>query len=936
MRLNRFLQKLDSYLQKGFLQKGELKMENQNTNTRSFLINGLGYLAGAVVGFLFIYLFGALGLAGWLFSLVDEEQTFLQILAVPLIALFVLALGGAITGVIGGWVAANSIGTERKGKLAAGSGVAFAATTSLLLLVFLLLIGFIALYNNFTSERIEQYGILFGLFGLVFGLLTGLLQAFTTVRLRHTWRVILLSTVGFALGGVITGLIVRLINPTDGLKTFPILTTIILLIALLLPYFFGGGALGLAYRQIAKRTAQAGEAVEIAQSPRWQIVVVGVLALFIIVPVFNLVDNISNFLTIRPANLQSQISPVTVGVRWGEPLPVSASILDVELPTSSTETALAVSADGSEHQAWCSPGGSIQYQLGDGPTEQIDFPSCSSTPAIVLDQDGIPHIVWYTQEVRNSTGATSPASLLVESIRRNGEWSEAAIAARTDGEALPALSLDTEDNLILVWEDAADTSGNVYLSIQENYECSEDDLSSVELAGIEAILGGDTRPPGTEIPYCRNEFDRIIYTPNPEAEYSDQQITQNGGFDQVSALIEEAEYEVLFNVMQYVETNAEPSPGRILAESVGKLYQEVKSNPEDYPRGMTVRILLGNYPIISNFTWGDQIIEVIKDLKWAGVEKMVDPEIGWRVEVANYPGVYPHSHNKMFVVDGKLAGGLGFNYNYIHFTKDHPSGGGDDLFDLGMTVRGPVAQDAITHYDDMWNGANQVHCEDLTLPDGQWQDTCQEVKATNDHVPEVLRAYLPMEGDTNAFSLYRSKVFGEADDFIAASLAASTESIELITANFSLDLYCMINLLAPGFCTLNDSMPYIDAILEAVEKNQTHVRVIMENANTYGLENRVTAMVIYPELAKRGLEDLVELRFFNGRTHSKSGLIDDALLIIGSQNFQYSAWGKGGGLGENMITTSDPEAIAEFKALFETKWQEAVPVDEAEYGTVSK
>ena len=237
-------------------------MKNLNPNLRSFLINGLGYTAGAVVGFLFIYLFRALGLTTWLFSLVDEEQTFLQILAVPLIALFILALGGAITGVIGGWVAANSIGTERKGKLAAGSGVAFAASTSLLLLVFLLLIGFIALYNNFTSERIEHYGILFGLFGLVFGLLTGLLQAFTTVHLRHTWRVILLSTLGFALGGVIAGILVRLINPTDALKTHPIVTTLVLLIALAAPYFIGGGALGLAYKQIAQRVTQAGEAVE--------------------------------------------------------------------------------------------------------------------------------------------------------------------------------------------------------------------------------------------------------------------------------------------------------------------------------------------------------------------------------------------------------------------------------------------------------------------------------------------------------------------------------------------------------------------------------------------------------------------------------------------------------------------------------------------------
>ena len=38
-------------------------MKNLNPNLRSFLLNGLGYTAGAVVGFLFIYLAGAVGLA---------------------------------------------------------------------------------------------------------------------------------------------------------------------------------------------------------------------------------------------------------------------------------------------------------------------------------------------------------------------------------------------------------------------------------------------------------------------------------------------------------------------------------------------------------------------------------------------------------------------------------------------------------------------------------------------------------------------------------------------------------------------------------------------------------------------------------------------------------------------------------------------------------
>ena len=452
-------------------------MNNMNPSLRSFLSNGLGYVVGAVVGFLFIYLFGRLGPAEWLFGLVEEGQTFLQILAVPIIAWLMLALGGGITGAIGGWVLANSISTERKGKLSAGSGVAFAATTGILLIVFLLLISFIALYNNFNAERIERYGIIFGLYGLIFGLITGLVQAFTTVRLRHTWRVILASTLGFALGGVISGLIVRWVNPLNGLDTYPILTTLILIIALLLPYFIGGGALGLAYRQIARRVTESGEEVETAQSPGWQIIVVAVLALFIIVPIVNLVEQISSFLTIIPANLQSQISPVTVGVRWSEPLAVTSGSVEFNPPASRDEIAVAV---GTEHQAWCNPDGVIQYQQGSGSIEQIEFPSCSAPPVIAVDLDGNPHVVWYTQEVRDTNGMTNQASLLVESIRQAGEWSEAAIAARTKGPALASLEKDPEGNLILVWQDAASSSSDQMLSVLENYQCSEEDLDPVE------------------------------------------------------------------------------------------------------------------------------------------------------------------------------------------------------------------------------------------------------------------------------------------------------------------------------------------------------------------------------------------------------------------------------------------------------------------------
>jgi phosphatidylserine/phosphatidylglycerophosphate/cardiolipin synthase-like enzyme len=332
---------------------------------------------------------------------------------------------------------------------------------------------------------------------------------------------------------------------------------------------------------------------------------------------------------------------------------------------------------------------------------------------------------------------------------------------------------------------------------------------------------------------------------------------------------------------------------------------------------------LGNYPELANFEWGDQIWSALEDLREAGVEEMVNPDIGWQLEVANFSGTYPHSHSKFLVLDGKTLLGAGFNYGYLHFTKDHPSGKGDDLVDLGLQVEGPVAQQALLAYDDLWTGANGVHCEDFYPEDpDQWKSTCSEWKGTTEHIPEVLKYYLP-GGDDNAFSLYRSGVYLEADESIKAAISSAEDSLDIVHVNFSLELICAAAVLDENICSYNDALPYMEAIMTAVEQNQTRVRVMAEQSNMNGLENRVAMQVFAEELEKRGLSDYVELRFFNGRLHAKSVLIDDELVIIGSHNFHYSSWGEGG-LTEYSLATDSPAAVEAYKDLFEYQWERAL------------
>ena len=210
------------------------------------------------------------------------------------------------------------------------------------------------------------------------------------------------------------------------------------------------------------------------------------------------------------------------------------------------------------------------------------------------------------------------------------------------------------------------------------------------------------------------------------------------------------------------------NPGSVLAEGVAQLYQKLAENPEQYPRGLTVRILLGNYPTVANLTWGDQIWEAIDDMRHAGVPEMVNEELGWKLEIANYAGVYPHSHTKFVVVDGEYVMAAGFNYGYLHYPRNHPSGKGDDLVDLGMSVVGPVAQVSMSTFDDQWEGANQIHCSDLHPTDGSdWKSSCQELKGSVSHVPEVMkfrwrtRMTTPIRSTAPPISRKRMRAFGQ-------------------------------------------------------------------------------------------------------------------------------------------------------------------------------
>ncbi|HFE65855.1 MAG TPA: hypothetical protein ENJ93_01220, partial [Chloroflexi bacterium] len=368
------------------------------------------------------------------------------------------------------------------------------------------------------------------------------------------------------------------------------------------------------------------------------------------------------------------------------------------------------------------------------------------------------------------------------------------------------------------------------------------------------------------------------------------------------------------------------SPGSLLAQAVAELYERVRANPERYPRGMTVRILLGNPPEAAKGDFSNQIWNVLNDLRDAGIPEMRNEALGWNLEVADFEGAFPHSHVKTLIVDGKTAVAAGYNMSYEHFPKDHPSGLGNGRNDLGIQITGPVAQESQRMFDDLWEGSDSRTCVDFNPVYVIWQATCFDRPAAVSHAPETQKYFLP-GGDSDAFSMYRTEVYNEADRQIVAALHAAEKSIDLIHVNFIAQLICDLDLLY-DVCTFAQAMPYLNSLLDTISRNDTRLRLLVKSAPIDGVETSMALSLFRAEIERRGLEDRVEVRFFNGPMHYKTALIDDEFLIVGSQNYHYSAFGDGQGLAEYSLGTDDPQAIADYKRLFEYQWERAIVVGE--------
>ncbi|GHG03557.1 phospholipase [Deinococcus piscis] len=406
---------------------------------------------------------------------------------------------------------------------------------------------------------------------------------------------------------------------------------------------------------------------------------------------------------------------------------------------------------------------------------------------------------------------------------------------------------------------------------------------------------------------CGNAFVDYLETASP---------LPNAGpdaFARAHRQIVAARAEVLLTNMDfYPEPEA---PTWALLDTLAQLYRRVQAGGRAaYPQGMSVRLHLGNYPLpVRPARW--MAAELAEGLLVRGVP-LHDPAVGWDLRLAHYR-LTPYSHIKMQVVDGRevTAAGYGYGRNWLPASPAAPQGGG--VSDLGLTLRGPAAQNAAAVFADLWALSDELSCP-AEVQAGEVRERCSWQAAGALTRPALARAVV-RAGDSAALVLYRRTGYPQADAAHLALLGAAQREIDLLHTSFSAQANCTAVQPWPDICWGMPLPPYFAALLDAMERG-VRVRVLTMDHRAEGLQNRSGVLILRRAAQERGLGHLLDVRATTYPMHTKALLVDGEAALTGSMNFHFSAWGRAG-LAEAALLTDDPLAVAWLQGRFDADWQ---------------
>lgn len=456
-------------------------------------------------------------------------------------------------------------------------------------------------------------------------------------------------------------------------------------------------------------------------------------------------------------------------------------------------------------------------------------------------------------------------------------------------------------------------------------------------------LARDTAPAGGQLG-CGNLIGPLIYFPQEDGPFGGvQPASPHGGFDVLAADIRAAKQEVLLANMFW--DDGPDYPGRLLLGAVAELRRNVAAHPEQYPRGMVVRLSLGDAIGKGGLNLNPlgSLTELLQSLLAAGLPLPGQPDSvpGFRLEVGNWPYLMPHSHAKLLVIDGETAVVGGYNITAQHLPPAHPSGKSQNEHDLALTLRGPAARQVAAAFDDIWENSRSVTCtlrQLKTGPDFYCPPRGMNHASTHtwladpmpqaDPQPQANPQTAAQEGGGWVFPIYRRSGFYSGDAAITTLLGAADSHLDLMQSQVSGTFACTLTWGAPGGCTFpKDALPMWKAVLDSIVQRHVHVRLLIDqDTGSFVIETYMFIRAMQDYLKAQGLSEYFEVRFFgDGRQHTKVILVDDQMAELGSYNLHYSSQGALG-LNEYGVATDDPATLKALRAQFEYEWPKGRPV----------
>jgi phosphatidylserine/phosphatidylglycerophosphate/cardiolipin synthase-like enzyme len=450
--------------------------------------------------------------------------------------------------------------------------------------------------------------------------------------------------------------------------------------------------------------------------------------------------------------------------------------------------------------------------------------------------------------------------------------------------------------------------------------------------------------------YCQNSFDELIIIPDPPAPFLG---SGKRAFEKFAALARTAQLEVDFVNMIWQDEkfpsddtgSGDNGPMVIALQGIRDLYERVKADPAGYPQGVHVRILAGfQYSLLSDprdlGRGKDQRVSILRALERLGVPR---EDVGWHLEVGAYrkssetdqvPRMGTHSHVKMLIVDGRSAIVAGYNMEYEYLSRgDSPSGGAlQPKHDFGVAVSGPIVQSSLGVFRELWRDARV--CRAFVDLDCTQEDTASAIGLS---FPQ-----LPVGGTpASVFSLFRNDEpwQKQSDQAIVAAIRAAQTNINIVQARYFENVWIPLpyspscarrGISASRLCDDSGPMDYTLAVVAAIEKG-VKVRLLLPLAKREDrLYNLPGALNLILQAGRHASN--LEIGFFgSGRSrppiHGKALSIDGQFLIVGSQNWDHSAFGDLENLGygsfdlaEYNLGIDSATAATQFDDHFEKMW----------------